>query len=103
MISKAAIRAGTKAFGKSKPTKKRYKTQYITDGPYGEPRLRNIFYRSKKSPAKQKTYMEKKFQKGPFKSIKLDQGGTFPVSKSDYTKGKKYQKRATKRRKLYDF
>lgn len=85
MISKAAIRAGTKAFGKSKSSKKRYKTQFEDTGPYGEPTVRDVFYRSSRNLKEQRKYMNSKFKK---KSV----FGTFPVSKSYYKKRKKSQR-----------
>ena len=98
MISKAAIRAGKKAFGKSKPTKKRYKTQFEDTGSYGEGIVRNIAYKSTKGLKAQRKYMDSKF-----KSQGTSKFGTFALSKSQYKKTKIESKRATKRRKLYDF
>ena len=98
MISKAAIRAGKKAFGKSKPTKKRYKTQFEDTGSYGEGIVRNIAYKSTKGLKEQRKYMDSKF-----KSQGTSKFGTFALSKSQYKKTKIESKRATKRRKLYDF
>jgi hypothetical protein len=98
MISKAAIRAGTKAFSKSKSTKKKYMTQFQDTGSYGQPTIRNIAYKSTKGLKAQRKYMDSKFKsQGAFKY------GTFPLSKSQYKKVKIQSKAKTKRRKLYDF
>ena len=87
MISKAAIRAGAKVFGKSKPTKKRYKTQFEDVNSYGQFTVRNITYRSNKGLKAQRKYMDSKFKsQGPLKF------GTFALSKSQYKKTKKLQR-----------
>jgi hypothetical protein len=87
MISKTAIRAGKKAFGKSKPSKKRYKTQFEDTGDYGQGTVRNITYRSNRGLKAQRTYMDSKF-----KSQGTSKFGTFALSKSQYKKTKKLQR-----------
>tara|TARA_R100001460_G_scaffold64226_1_gene104444 strand:+ start:5116 stop:5463 length:348 start_codon:yes stop_codon:yes gene_type:complete len=89
MISKAAIRAGTKAFGKSKSKSlKRYKTQFETTGDYGQPSVRNVLYRSRRGLKAQRKYMDKKF-----KSQGSSKWGTFPLSKSKYKDLKKSERK----------